>query len=111
MDASVDMQESGGARAFGMLLAIVMAVELVWALNQTRLLGDGFPGGERETAWSVAEIGRILFRNYAFAFEATSILILIAMVGAIALAGRHLSDKTTRITRPESRIPDRPWPS
>jgi NADH-quinone oxidoreductase subunit J len=95
VDASVDMQESGGARAFGMLLAIVMAVELVWALNQTRLLGDGFPGGERETAWSVAEIGRILFRNYAFAFEATSILILIAMVGAIALAGRHLGEKRT----------------
>ena len=104
VDASAGMEESAGARAFGTLLAIVMAIELVWALNQTRLLGTGFPGGERETAWSVAEIGRLLFRNYAFAFEATSILILIAMIGAIALAGRHLTEKRTlRIPNPESR--------
>jgi NADH-quinone oxidoreductase subunit J len=97
LDASATMQESSGARALGTLLAIVMAIELIWAINQTRLLGDGFPGAGRENAWSVSEIGRILFGNYAFAFEATSILILIAMVGAITLAGR--------VPNPESRIP------
>ena len=111
LDHTSAFQESTGARAFGVLLAIAMVIELAWALNQTRILGFAFPAGRGEVSWPVAELGRILFRNYAFAFEATSILILIAMVGAIALAGRHLSDKTTRITRPESRIPDRPWPS
>jgi NADH-quinone oxidoreductase subunit J len=105
LDASAAMGESSGARAFGTLLAIVMAIELIWAINQTRLLGDGFPAAGRENSWSVSEIGRILFRNYAFAFEATSILILIAMVGAITLAGR--------IPNPESRIPGSrsPWRS
>jgi NADH-quinone oxidoreductase subunit J len=48
--------------------------------------------GERETAWSVTEIGQILFTEYAFAFEVTSVLILVAMVGAIALAARHRTD-------------------
>ena len=95
LDASGGIQESTGARAFGTLLAILMAVELVWALSQTRIVGDALPAGARETSWSAAELGRILFRNYAFAFEATSILILIAMVGAITLAGRHLTDKKT----------------
>ena len=35
---------------------------------------------------SVNAIGLRLFREYAFAFEATSVLILVAMVGAVILA-------------------------
>jgi NADH-quinone oxidoreductase subunit J len=35
---------------------------------------------------SVRMIGRVMFRDYTFAFEATSLLILVAMVGAILLA-------------------------
>jgi NADH-quinone oxidoreductase subunit J len=87
-EATPAMQESGGARALGTLLAAVMVIELAWALSRTRLAGDGLAGAAREGGWSVGDIGRILFRDYAFAFEATSILILIAMIGAIVLAGR-----------------------
>jgi NADH-quinone oxidoreductase subunit J len=114
VDASVDVRESGGARAFGTLLAVVMAIELVWAINHARFVNSGLPAGVPGRSWSVSEIGRILFRNYAFAFEATSILILIAMVGAIALAGRHLNDKTpSRIdaTPSQTPTPSRPWQS
>jgi NADH-quinone oxidoreductase subunit J len=86
--------ESSGARAFGTVLACLMAIELVWALNQPgRLGGVVRAGGAPDASWSVAEIGRLLFRNYAFAFEATSILILVAMIGAITLAGRHMRDE------------------
>jgi NADH-quinone oxidoreductase subunit J len=106
LDAGSEMEEATGARAFGTLLAIAMAIELIWALNQTRILGGVFPGAQRETSWSVAELGRILFRSYAFAFEATSILILIAMVGAIALAGRHLTAQRPSRMPNESRIPN-----
>ena len=38
---------------------------------------------------SVRELGRVLFERHAFAFEATSILILVAMVGAVLLARRE----------------------
>jgi NADH-quinone oxidoreductase subunit J len=38
---------------------------------------------------SVAAIGRLLFGEYSFAFEVTSILILVAMVGAVVLARRE----------------------
>ena len=85
--------ESGNARALGTLLAITMAVELVWALSSASRAGAGFAAGPRETEWTVREIGRRLFTDYAFAFEATSVLILIAMIGAIALAGRHLPER------------------
>ena len=40
---------------------------------------------------SVAAIGRSIFTEYAFPFEATSILILAAMVGAVVLARREQS--------------------
>jgi NADH:ubiquinone oxidoreductase subunit 6 (subunit J) len=72
------------------MLAIAMAIELVWALQTLRPSAVG-PGGERETAWTVSEIGQRLFTDYAFAFEATSVMILVAMIGAMALAGRFLT--------------------
>jgi NADH-quinone oxidoreductase subunit J len=85
---------SGAARWFGALLAVAMALELTWALSRSRGTGASasVAGAARQT-WSVADIGRILFTNYAFAFEATSVLILIAMIGSITLAGRHLTEK------------------
>jgi NADH-quinone oxidoreductase subunit J len=80
--------ESGGARVIGGLLAMVFAAELAWALMHSRTV-DAAAGGN--ASYSVAQIGQRLFQEYAFAFEATSILILVAMVGAVTLAGRHLS--------------------
>ena len=40
---------------------------------------------------SVREIGKVLFTDYAFPFEVTSLLILAAMVGAVVLA-RHRAE-------------------
>jgi len=37
----------------------------------------------------VYDIGMRLFTKYSFAFEATSVLILVAMVGAIVLARKE----------------------
>ena len=49
-------------------------------------------GGAADAAavTSVRELGRVLFTDYMFAFEATSILILVAMVGAVVLARRDV---------------------
>jgi NADH-quinone oxidoreductase subunit J len=95
VDTAFKAYESGGVRAFGTFLALALAAELVWALSFTGQAGNAALTGERETAWSVGEIGRVLFRRYAFAFEATSVLILIAMIGAIVLAARHLTERAT----------------
>jgi NADH-quinone oxidoreductase subunit J len=103
LDATGAIKESSGGRAFGAVLAMAMVVELVWAVYRTSAYGDMFSVGGRQGSWSVAELGRILFRNYAFAFEATSILILIAMVGAIALAGHLTEERRARIASAEDR--------
>jgi NADH-quinone oxidoreductase subunit J len=75
-----------GPMKFGALLALTLTVELVWALTKYGGESGEFAGG---AVSSVAELGRILFTTYAFAFEVTSVLILVAMVGAVLLARRE----------------------
>jgi NADH-quinone oxidoreductase subunit J len=82
-----------GPRRAGAALAAVMLVELVWALAKgwgTDAAALARRGGPPEAVSSVAAIGRALFTDYAFAFEVTSILILVAMVGAVVLAKREI---------------------
>jgi NADH-quinone oxidoreductase subunit J len=72
----------------GAVLAVLMAAELGWALS--RLPGGAAGVGEQAVAVSaVRDLGRVLFTDYMFAFEVTSILIIAAMVGAVLLARKH----------------------
>jgi NADH-quinone oxidoreductase subunit J len=80
----------GGPLRLGAVLAAGLFAELAWALTKGGGESGGFPGG---SVTSVAAIGRLLFTNYAFAFEVTSILILVAMVGAVVLARREPGTK------------------
>jgi len=74
-----------GPMRFGAALALLLVAELWWALGRGGDSG-GFPAG---AVASVGAIGRSLFTDYGFAFEVTSILILVAMVGAVVLARRE----------------------
>jgi NADH-quinone oxidoreductase subunit J len=74
-----------GPMRFGAALAVALVVELLWALN--RRGGEAGPFAAAAVS-SVGAIGRSLFTDYAFPFEVTSILILVAMVGAVVLAKR-----------------------
>jgi NADH-quinone oxidoreductase subunit J len=79
-----------GITRFGTLLASLLIVQLVWAL--ANVAGFSVPVGARADASSVTsvrELGRVLFERHGFAFEATSILILVAMIGAVVLARRE----------------------
>ena len=78
----------------GAVLAVVLAAELVWALSVAGNEPDGMltRGASPDSAalGSVRGLGQLLFTDYAFAFEVTSILIIVAMVGAVVLAKREL---------------------
>ena len=69
-------------------LALLLALELGWALSRTAGLGAGV-GDQHPAVSSVAELGRVLFTDYMFAFEVTSILIIVSMVGAVILAKKR----------------------
>ena len=81
------MLAGSGARRFGAFLSIVLAVQLAWAV--AHLQPALFPSPGTRTAFGVYDIGLRLFQYYSFAFEATSVLIIIAMIGAIVLARRE----------------------
>jgi NADH-quinone oxidoreductase subunit J len=74
----------------GAVLSLLLGAEVVWALSR---IGLGWFAQDPAAASvsSVARIGSRLFAQdgYAFAFEATSILILVAMIGAVVLARKE----------------------
>ncbi len=79
-----------GVGRFGAMLALLLVVQLAWALMRANDIGDAVSSrGDATAVSSVREVGRVLFTDYMFAFEATSILILVAMVGAVVLARRE----------------------
>jgi NADH-quinone oxidoreductase subunit J len=88
-DRTHPLRRPGIAR-IGIVLAVLLVAELGWALAKVASL-ESPVGGRADGAAisSVRELGRVLFTNYGFAFEATSVLILVAMVGAVVLARRE----------------------
>jgi len=74
-----------GPMRFGAALAVALIVELGWALSRSGISGR-FPA---TPVTSVQAIGRSLYTDYAFQFEVTSVLILVAMVGAVLMARRE----------------------
>ena len=77
----------------GAVLAVVLMAELVWALVRAGGPRDGAlsegAGADAAALQSVRTLGNVLFTDYSLAFEATSILIIVAMVGAVVLAKRE----------------------
>jgi NADH-quinone oxidoreductase subunit J len=79
-----------GIGRVGAALAGVLILQLTYALMQVNEL-EAAVGSQTgaATVSSVRELGKVLFSRHAFAFEATSVLILVAMVGAVVLARRE----------------------
>ena len=79
-----------GIGRVGATLAGVLILQLAYALMRVNEL-DAAVGSQTgaATVSSVRELGKVLFERHAFAFEATSVLILVAMVGAVVLARRE----------------------
>jgi len=79
--------QSSMALFLGGLLLVALLILLVWFVqsrySETVHFG-GFRGG------SAQDVGRALFTTYLLPFEVTSILILIAILGAIVLARKEM---------------------
>lgn len=78
------------------VLAAIAGVALLGGLSAVVLAGtiSGKPAtaaSDTATMPNVEELGRLLFTRYLWAFEITSVLLVIAVVGAVTLA-RHRHD-------------------
>jgi NADH-quinone oxidoreductase subunit J len=76
-----------GPRVLGALLGAGLFVQL-----GTIMAAATYPGGPGEAAFfgpnNTLEIGKVLYSRYLVPFEVTSVLLLVALVGAVVLAKR-----------------------
>ena len=77
------------AQSLGVPLLIFFLVPVVWLVQRlfpetVSVTFGGFQGG------SAQDVGRALFTTYLLPFEVTSVLVLIAIVGAVVLARKEL---------------------
>jgi len=87
LNAGEEEHDSGAsrvARIFGYPAVALLAGVLVYVFV-TRPAGNVQIGG---LLGSTQQVGRLLFRDFLLPFEVTSVLILIAIMGAVVLGGR-----------------------
>jgi NADH-quinone oxidoreductase subunit J len=75
-----------------MLLGIMLLTELVLLALQ-RGWTPGAESGQRDSAAGLGNtqvIGEVLYSTYLFPFEVASLILLVAMIGAIILAKRDI---------------------
>jgi NADH-quinone oxidoreductase subunit J len=73
----------------GVLLSLLLAIEVAWGLSRIAVTAFRTDAGTVAAISSVGRIGSTLFTTHAFAFEVTSVLILVSMVGAVVIARRE----------------------
>jgi len=83
----VPTHRSRMARWLGPPLAVAFLVEILFAIWQQFPAGGTRPASPLDAG--PAAIGHLLFRNYVLPFEVTSILVLVAILGAVVLAKKE----------------------
>ncbi|MGB2697277.1 MAG: NADH-quinone oxidoreductase subunit J [Candidatus Zixiibacteriota bacterium] len=77
-------------RFFGILFAVILFIE-IGALVKLSISGLPQSSGITDPDFgSAQQVGQLLFTDYLFPFEVTSVLLLVAIVGAIVMAKRKL---------------------
>jgi NADH-quinone oxidoreductase subunit J len=84
-----------GQRLLAPLLGAALFVELSVAVLSSSLLALGHDGAHVNPGFgNPAAVGRLLLERFLLPFEASSILLLVAAVGAVVLAGRRRGEAT-----------------
>jgi NADH-quinone oxidoreductase subunit J len=90
----LDTEPLAGQRPAAMLAGLALGGALVAVVVTSTITGA--PRSSAEDAAgvdNVTQLGRLLFTDYLFAFEATSVLLVIAVVGAVVLTRRRRSEE------------------
>ncbi len=93
LDINVEKVRAGFTRyaPLGILVVAIMAAELgqvIWLRGSARnlsIIGSQQPEGYNNTA----ELGRVLYTDYVYAFELAAVILLVAIVAAITLTMRR----------------------
>ena len=94
-----------GAAFFGLMVAVTLAGSNGTVTGDPGALGKV---GALDSSQDVKVLGRVLFSDYVFAFEVTSILLTIAVIGAVVLSRRDKGDVIDLAEFPEPELPESP---
>jgi NADH-quinone oxidoreductase subunit J len=76
-------------RPLTVLFALLVAAEIFFAVRLgVGFSGTGSPSFAANGGGSTQALAKVLFKNYFFPFEVTSVLLIIAAIAAIVMAGR-----------------------
>jgi NADH-quinone oxidoreductase subunit J len=114
----------GGQRVAAAVVALGVFTLVIATLASTSFEASGMVGEVQEGVPDINRLGEALFTRYLYAFEVTSVLLVIAIVGAVALVRRtrrvdeivdpgqpeRQAEVTERIAQAEARVA-RPAPS
>ena len=87
VEEETPVARSRTARLLGLPLLLLLLIQMVTMLRQEypdALVGDV----SSHAADNVRQVGSLLFNQYVLPFEVTSVLILVAIMGAVVLARR-----------------------
>ena len=91
LDVSLHQMQFNRQWWLGLLLALVLGAQLTIAIAVGRKglpLGEAAPASALEPSTQL--VGRVLFGEYMLPFEIASILLLVAMIGAVVMAKKKV---------------------
>ena len=97
LDINVERVREGFWR--NLPLALVVGVIMVWEMITVvayRYWGTGTPPALPAQYSNTKALGRLLYTDYAFAFEIAAVILLVAIIAAIALTLRRRKDARTQ---------------
>jgi NADH-quinone oxidoreductase subunit J len=88
---SLSEAEVGGAgapvsRLIGALAAVALFVLLAIVIGKAQLTGASFTDGQLASFGTLKQLGDTLYHVYLLPFEAVSLLLLVAIVGAVVVS-------------------------
>ena len=91
-DEDLDVEPLAGQRTAGLIAAAALAIGLTGIIAFGAITGLRSVTGSLDQGYTnPVAVGRVLFTDYVWAFEITSVLLVIAVVGGVVLA-RHRPD-------------------
>ncbi|MGE4610502.1 MAG: NADH-quinone oxidoreductase subunit J [Paracoccaceae bacterium] len=80
---------------FGFVVILVLAVEMFFLLTRNAILSKNFVDAVPITP-SIKELGLTLFSEYLLPFEVASVILLVALIGAVVLAKTEEDDSASK---------------
>ncbi|MFC1731699.1 NADH-quinone oxidoreductase subunit J [candidate division KSB1 bacterium] len=81
-------------KILGVGAAVFLVFEILYLISKGAFLGTSGPFSPEEVAQqgNTTLVGKLLFTDYLLPFEVTSLLLIVAIIGAIVLAKKSLSE-------------------